>query len=346
MRSILFTPALSAFALLIACTQPAQCNPLPGAEEGVLEERACSNPCGYYSQLCCTSSQTCSTNSLGQAVCVDGTGSPAPTAGSWQYYTTTYTRTDLTTVTSVYSSYITAAPTSGASTCAASLGETTCGTSCCSAAQICDNGVCIAAASSSDAGLPGATATATPPLRPTSSGISTVTQTNAPTTTLPFVAPVATNGTTVIAQASSGGGGLSGGAIAGIVIGAIAGVFFLILLCACLCIRGAIDGILALLGLRSRKRKDTTYVEERVSHHSHGEPERRTWFGTRPSRPARASEKKKSGLGFWAWLALIVGAIALCLGLRRSAREEKSEHGDGPGSSYYYYSDYYTSASE
>lgn len=346
MRSAHWTPALSALALLIACMQPVQCNPVPATEEGVLEERACSNPCGYYSQLCCTSSQTCSTNGLGQAVCVDG--SPAPTtAGSWQYYTTTYTRTDLTTVTSVYSSYITAAPTSGANTCVASLGQTICGTSCCSPAEICDNGVCIAAGSSSNGGMPGVTQTATPPLRPTSSGVSTVTATSAPTTTLPFIAPVSTNGATVIAQASSGGGGLSGGAIAGIVIGVVAGVFFLILLCACLCIRGAIDGLLSLLGLRSRERKDSTYVEERVSRHSHGEPERRTWFGTRPSRPADGgSEKKSSGLGFWAWTALIVGALALCLGLRRAARDEKDDRSDGPGSSYYYYSDYYTSASE
>jgi hypothetical protein len=339
--------------MLAALSQLAQSTPLPPdeslaqpeeSESESLEERSsCSNPCGYYQQLCCTSSQTCSTNSLGQAECVDGSGS-ASSSGSWQYYTTTFTQTDLATVTSVYSSYITAPPSTTA-TCAVSLGESTCGASCCSAEETCDNGVCVMGSSTEDA----ATGTASPATRPTSSGAETITATASATTTVAFIAPVATNGSSVVTGASGGHSGLSGGAIAGIVVGVIAGVFLLILLCVCCCIRGAVDGLLALLGLKPRKRKDTTYVEEHVSHHSHGgaPPPRRTWFGTRPSRPEN-EEKKKSGLGMVAWIAIIVGAVALCLGLRRRHKEEeeKSEYSYGPGSSYYY-SDYtYPSESE
>lgn len=336
--------------MLAALSQLAHSTPLPPDEslpqpeesESLEERGSCSNPCGYYSQLCCTSSQTCTTNSLGEAECADG--SSAASSGSWQYYTTTFTQTDLATVTSVYSSYITAPPTSTA-TCAFSLGESTCGTSCCKVDETCDNGVCVVGSSTEDA----ATGTASPATRPTSSGAETITATASATTTVAFIAPVATNGSTVVTGASGGHSGLSGGAIAGIVVGVIAGVFLLILICVCCCIRGAIDGLLALIGLKPRKRKETTYVEEHVSHHSHGAapPPRRTWFGTRPSRPE--GEEKKSGLGTLGWIAVIVGAVALCLGLRRRHKEEeeKSEYSYGPGSSYYYYSDYtYPSESE
>ncbi|KAH8697477.1 hypothetical protein BGW36DRAFT_359265 [Talaromyces proteolyticus] len=345
MRAI---PVVTTFSVLLATiAQLAQSTPVQLDEnvaeediiENTLEERSCSNPCGYYSQLCCTSSQTCTTNSLGQAECVAGSAGSTG-SGSWQFYTTTFTETNLATVTSVYSSYITAAPTSTA-TCAVSLGESVCGTSCCSAEEICDNGVCVAGSSTDEA----ATGTASPAVRPTSSGAETVTATASATTTVGFIAPVGTNGATVVAQAS-GGHGLSGGAIAGIVIGVIAGVFLLILLCACLCIRGVVDTVLGMLGLRSKKRRDTTYVEERISHHSHGaEPARRTWFGTRPSRPDHG--EKKSGFGTLAWLAVIAGAVALCLGLRRrNKEEEKSEYSYGPGSSYYTYYSYDASESE
>ncbi|KAL1964652.1 hypothetical protein VTN77DRAFT_6678 [Rasamsonia byssochlamydoides] len=340
MRSSRVTPALSILALLAAQPQPVQSNPFPLEYDNILVDRACANPCGYYSQLCCTSTQTCGTNSAGQAVCLDGESN----SGTWEYYTTTYTATDLVTITSVWSSWVTPTPTSGASTCQLSLGESICGSSCCSAAEICDNGVCVAGSSSAVA-VP----TATPPLRPTSSGVATVTETSAPTTTVPFIAPVGTNGATIVAKASSGGG-LSGGAIAGIVIGTIAGVFLLLALCFCFCLRGALDGLLALLGLGPRRRKETTYVEERYSHHSSERPERRTWFGTRPSRPEGSEGGKSSGLGFWGTLALILGAIALCLGLRRREnRDEKSDYYTNTGSySYYSYDDSYynyTSAS-
>ncbi|KKA20800.1 hypothetical protein T310_5163 [Rasamsonia emersonii CBS 393.64] len=343
MRSFTVSPALSILALLAAQTQPVQSTPFPLEYDNILVDRACANPCGYYGQICCTSTQTCGTNSAGQAVCLeDGQSGESGSSGTWKYYTTTYTTAEQVTVTSVWSSYITPAPTSSASTCQVSLGESICGSSCCNAAEVCENGVCVAG-SSSAAVIP----SATPPLRPTSSGAATVTETSAPTTTMPFIAPVGTDGATVVAQAS--GHGLSGGAIAGIVIGTIAGVFLLLALCFCFCLRGALDGLLALIGLGPRRRRETTHVEERYSHHGSERPERRTWFGTRPSRPEGSEGGKSSGLGFWGTLALIAGAIALCLGLRRrESRDEKSTdyYTDTASYSYYSYGDsyYYTSA--
>ncbi|PYH99143.1 hypothetical protein BO71DRAFT_248598 [Aspergillus ellipticus CBS 707.79] len=304
--------------------------PEDNVDEATLEKR-CSNPCGYYSQLCCSSSETCSTNSDGQAECVSG--------GGWEYFTTTETETA--TFTSTWSSYISA--TSSAGSCNAEYGETVCGSNCCGPAYVCSDNQCIIGSTSI-----WATATATPPVRGTT--LSTVTQTAPVTTTEGFISPVSTGGTPAVGVKASDNGGLSGGAIAGIVIGTIAGVFLLLLVCACMCCRGALDSILACLGLGGgRKRKETTYVEERRHRHSHGtsaRPEQRTWFGTRPAAStAGAQKKKESGMGALATIGIILGALALCLGLKRRRdhrdEDEKTDY-SYPSSYYYYSSDYYT----
>jgi hypothetical protein len=240
--------SFQALLAVLSLVQSSGANPFPIEYDGILLNRRCDKACGYYSQLCCASSQTCGMNSAGQAVCLD---SAQAESGSWQYFTTTFTRTDFVTVVSTGSSYVTPPPVATAS-CSLSLGESQCGSSCCNAAEICQNGVCIAGST------PGATATA--PLRPTSG--ATVTQ--IATTTLGFTAPVDTNGATVIAPASSGG--LSGGAIAGIVIGVIAGLVLLLILCIWCCWRGTkgiFDGLLGIFGFGPRRRRDTTFVEER-----------------------------------------------------------------------------------
>lgn len=294
-------------------------------------EKRCANPCGYGGWLCCSSGQTCGTTSDGQAICLDGAQPQQPTS-QWQFYTTTYvtTETDVMTITSTWSSLLSAAT----ATCRASIGETVCGERCCEAAFECVDGQCVQGSSS--AVYP------TPPVRGTSSGLSIVTETAAVTTTQAFVAPVGTDGATLTgAQASSNNGGLSGGAIAGIIIGVIAGILLLALLLIC-------------MRRRARRRTDTTYVEEHYSHHSQGgggaaaaaaaggRRPGRTWFGTRPSRPDDGGGRS-SGLGSLATIGVVLGAIALCLGLRRREQSEKSDYTSHTGSSSYYYpSDYYT----
>jgi hypothetical protein len=338
MRCFFGASVLSMLVALLYLIPIATASPF-AFNENPLEKR-CSNPCGWNDQLCCSASQACTTNSLNEAVCVDRS------SGSWEYFTTTIiaTEVDKSTITSVWSSHIQTAAATATGTCRLDLGESTCGSICCDAAQECQDGVCVA--ESSSAAVTGAEAT--PGVRGTSSGASTVTQTSAPTTTEGFIAPVGTDGADLIgAQASSSGGGLSGGAIAGIVIGTIAGVFCLLLLCACLCFKSALDGLLAALGIRKRRRQDTTVIEERYSHHSHGSrppPPRRTWFGTRPAAEGTDSEvsEKKSRFN-WAKLAIILGALALCLGLKRRRdqdHDDESKTSYTYPSSYYYYSDY------
>ncbi|KAJ5972212.1 uncharacterized protein N7479_002130 [Penicillium vulpinum] len=274
MRSLSVLPVLSTLALLLNYSLLTAATPL-AFEANVLEENSlekrCVNPCGYNGWLCCEAGQTCTTNSAQEAVCADGSGSG--NSGYYQYYTTTYvlTNTDLTTITSVWSSHIAAATSTG--TCRIDLGETTCGSTCCEAAQECYEGQCVAESSSV---IVAATATepgseATPGVRATSNGASTVTETSAPTTTEGFTAPVGTDGAALIGVQATTSSGLSGGAIAGIVIGSIVGAFLLLLLCACVCFKGILEGLLAALGIgKKRRRQDTTYIEERHSRHSHG----------------------------------------------------------------------------
>ncbi|KAF9895435.1 hypothetical protein FE257_000341 [Aspergillus nanangensis] len=308
-------------------------------KENQLEKR-CDNPCGFYDQVCCTSGQTCGTNDANEAICVDGNGGGGGGDGAWEYYTTIYTvtETDKSTVTSVWSSYV-SKPTGGASgSCKGELGETQCGNDCCGAAYVCSNSQCVLGSSSI-----WATATAKPPVRGTSA--STVTATASATTTQGFDAPVGTDGAALIGVHAEGGG-LSGGAIAGIVIGTIAGVFLLLLVCACLCCKGALEALFACLGLGKRKRKETTtYVEGHHSHHSHhGGPGGRTWFGARPHASSSSGGEKKSKWSSLATIGIILGALTLCLGLKRRRDHDEKSDTSHP-SSYYYYSDYYTNPS-
>lgn len=332
MRSSSIISVLSTPLLLLNLAGNAIASPLIIAERGT-----CANPCGWGGEYCCSANEACTTSN-GQALCVNGGGG----GGGWQYYTTTWTatETETTTVVSVWSSSApatTPAPT-GTGTCKYDLGESVCGTICCDATQDCVDGQCVEGSSSA-----AVTGEPTPGIRPTSNGASTATQTSSPTTTEGFIAPVGTDGADLIgAKATSSHSGLSGGAIAGIVIGVIAGVILLFLLCACLCFKEALDGILAALGFGKRRRRKETTTYEHYSHHSGGSrprPQGRTWFGTRPN-DSEISEKKSSGKG-WAYAAVVLGALALCLGLRR----RKEEHDDGSTdytypSSYYYYSEY------
>lgn len=300
--------------------------------------RACPNPCGYYAQLCCQSGEECYTTNDNKAACRDeGSGK-----GDWEMFTTTYTQTDLVTITSTWSSQ-NSGPT-GDGGCDSEIGESPCGGKCCNAGQQCGKqGVCEQAGSSS---FP--TAAPTPPVRPTSRTEVTVTA----TATLPFLPPVGTDGSTVIGvEASTGGGGLSGGAIAGIVIGVIAGIIIL-LICACCCFKGALDSLWAILGLGRRRRRSETYEEEHHHHHSGGVFGRK-WFGAKHdddgSGTSSSSSEKRSWFS-WTWIGIAIGALALWLGLKRRDRhdDEKSSYyySDANSGSYSYYPTEYTSSSK
>ena len=329
-----------------------------------LSERGCAGTvCGWNGQLCCTGGQLCTTNAQNQAECVSGSSSPqqanvqqANANGQWQYFVTTFVESELTTITSTYSSVLNAASTAAAApaisgiSCDTSMHESPCGTECCAVGQYCAYaGQCQASNDQGGSSTYGASftatvapSTATAFIRPISSAATTITSTGSATTTVPFGTPTSTASSAPGMAATSSNNGLSGGAIAGIVIGVIAGIILLLALCACFCAKGIIDGILDFFGLRSRRRREETYIEERRTHHANGGG--RTWYGGRinPSRVDRP-KKKSNGIGGLGWVAGLLAALALCLGLQRK-RQERREKTEYTGSSYSY-SDY-TSESE
>jgi hypothetical protein len=331
---------------------------LPRPEDNVLVERQCSNPCGFYAQVCCGPNEACYTDASNQAQCGPAAAGGAPAAasqGNWQYYTTTYVETDLNTITTTFSSFFPIstqnfiATTTVSTQCRYSLGEAPCGSTCCSGGQYCmtDINQCAAAGGGSSAhysSFYSFTPVASVPVRPTSNTVLTVTSTGSATATVPFQPPVGTDGSTLIgAQATTEGQKLSSGAIAGIVIGVIAGIILLFLICVCCCFKGAIDGIMGLFGGRKRRRTETTYIESRHSHHG-SRPAGRTWFGTRPARVDRTEKKKKTGgLGGLATVGAGLGTMALLLGLKRK-RDQRNDAKSS--SSYSYYDDSYTGTSE
>ena len=380
---------LSLLAVILSSTHTAQAKPYPREEsildqrDFTLEARQCpqANLCGWSKQLCCTSGTTCITDQNGQAQCAASNQAPAAITtqvgnvnGQWQYFTTTYVQTDLVTIVTTYSSFVgyatptvqtlavpttyvpVATPTTPATAiCNPNLNEVSCGPICCASGQFCQYaGSCAAAGGSSAAAtyfVPASSASASAFIRPTSNTVQTVISTGTATTTIPFQTPIGTDGSAVTGMtAVQQNNGLSGGAIAGIVIGVLLLLFILFIICLCCCAKGLLDRILGIFGLgpRARKRRveTSTYVEEH--HHSHGGTGAaaaggRTWYGGRrndgPSRPA----KKTNGFGGALGVAGALAALAVLLGLkRRRDRDEKSSYGTG---SSYTYSDY-TSASK
>ena len=368
-------PLLTLFTILLF-SDISQAVPLPQDETNVnqqnqtLELRDCAVPCGWNNFLCCGSGQQCLTVA-GQAACGVATATGYAN-GQWLMYTTTYTQTDLVTVTTVYSSYITISTTAytpivqtqvvttvvqtaaPAQTmiCNANLGQSACGTLCCAQGQFCAYaGQCqaIGGSSSNGNGYVAPVTSGSAFIRPTSATTATVIFTGTATTTVAFQTPIGTDGSALTGvTATAQNNGLSGGAIAGIVIGVLLAIFLLFLFCACCLAKEFFDSILGIFGLgkkaRRRRVTDTTVIEERHSRHSGGRVTggRRTWFGT-SGGPSRPPQKKSSGWGGALGVAGALGALALILGLKRKNKaDEKSSY--GTGSSYTYSS--YSSESE
>lgn len=321
--------------------------------------------CGWENQLCCTGGSHCYTDSNDEAQCgatAAASYSSAAGGGYWVYVTTTTVMTNYETVTTVLSSFVAGAssyaPAASASAsatvqCNYALNQSPCGNICCKSGQYCAYlGQCSAAAAeettiTTASGASAASATPGAPIRPTSSGVVVVTATKSPTTTVPFETPVATGANVTMTATHDHSGGLSGGAIAGIVIGVLIALAILALVCFYCCLKGLLDGCLALFGLGGKKRRRTTEVEEyeRHTHHSsRGDGGGRTWYGaSKPSRVERRDKREsnvgRDMLGVGAGLA---GLWAI-LGMKRRSNRRKNEE---KYSEYSYSSDYYTSASE
>lgn len=333
---------------------------------GYLEER--DLVCGGQGQYTCTGAEACYTNAAQIAYC-SVPNAVVTESGGYAVYTTTYTETDLVLRTSTYTSSWSAAattttqnwvPVASAVICDTSLEQTSCGAICCASDQVCAySGSCAPKPASGLTSwtyivstMATTTSTYSAPLRPTSGGVSTSTSTSV-TTTAPFISPATASGSTLPIVSSSTSHGLSGGAIAGIVIGTIAGVVILLLLCFCCIVKAGFDGLLALFGLGNRRNRRSServeVIEERYSRHGSGTASRRDthtgWFGAggRPARVTETRKKKSSGLGGFGAVGAGLLGLAVILGLkRRHDRKEMRERSDISSS---YYTDSYTGTS-
>ena len=375
---------LSLLVIVLSSAHLARTSPLPLDEliikqqNATLELRQCAVLCGYYNQVTCGCGQACTTIA-GEASCVAAAATTVATQagggnGQWQWFTSTYVETDLVTVVTTFSSFVVApttayvapvqtqvvvttveapAPVQTVLTCATNQA---CGNICCASDQFCAySGQCSALAGGSTANNVVSTlylastvveSTASAFIRPTSNSILTVTSTGTATTTIPFQTPVGTDGSSLTGiTATQQNAGLSGGAIAGIVIGVLVLLFILFLLCACCLAKGLIDTILGCFGLGKRSKRrvtDTTIIEEHHSRHSgRVQGGGRTWYGTRIN--GQNANKKSSGLGGALGVGALLATLAVVLGIRRrnERKEEKTEY---TGSSYSY--SYDTSESE
>lgn len=261
-----------------------------------------------------------------------------------QWVTSIWTDTLTQTHTSIYS----VAAAMPVMDCAANFGQgsTACGSICCSASQKCQyDGQCIAR-DANDAPYLGSTAIGhtyttqySAPYRPTSGATGTAASATASSTS------------GAGAGGATGGGtadtGLSGGAIAGIVIGSLAGVVLLLLLCACCIVRGLWHGFLAIFGIGAGKRsreRETVVEEERYARHSGRRDSHGSWYAGAGGRPSGAAARKESSGKGLMGAGAALGTLWLLLGMKKDKKKETRRKSRSENSSYYY-SDYTSSGS-
>jgi hypothetical protein len=303
--------------LLLAAIPLASAHPYPRDDlhdvgYAYLMARDCDTYCGADNQYCCGSNEVCfTTNNIAGCSAANGEGN----------YLTTWTQTQ--TFTSTVATSWAVAPTAGSDdgdVCEPSDdSETSCGSICCAKWQYCAyKGQCYA-------------------IDGVSVPVSTYTTNGQVTTSFSQayrITGTSTSGASATAVGSEGdqdgGGGLSGGAIAGIVIGSIAGVALLMLLCFCCIVRG-LWAMLCGGGRDKERRNSRTATEDRyarrgTSAHSRRDTHR-SWYGTRTTSPSSRRDsgvaKKKGENKFLLALTAIASTLAALLFLKRSKKKEK-----------------------
>jgi hypothetical protein len=375
-----------ASALLLAAAGLVAASPLPTATGDstayatgfLLPRDTCDGtPCGAEGQYCCGSSELCTTLSGDVATCVGGFGGAA--------YTSTWTETRTFTTTFFTNWAPVPSPSPGVDCVPQDDAQEACGSICCAGWQTCAfKGQCsvkpgyaeptpvvITSAGEVETQYSApyrvtGTTTITTHIVQTGTGTEgiwtgtyTVTETGARSSSTSDSDAIGAGGS----ESDSDSGGLSGGAIAGIVIGTLAGVALLLLLCFCCIARGLWA---AICGGRRRGSESSVreeeIIEERYSKSgsrgasasAHSRRDRHGgWFGGGSTRAGastvvadrerrRQREKRKSSGGFCTWLG--IGAVAATLftllNLKKDKRPNSRKTPSRYSESYYSYSDY------
>ncbi|WYZ42969.1 hypothetical protein EsH8_VI_000668 [Colletotrichum jinshuiense] len=296
--------------------------------------RDCVQRCGVDLQYCCGSGEQCYTvNNIAGCSTING-------GGGYGIFTTTWTETNTftSTVTTDWPATTKEAGGVGDICTPTKAGEESCGKICCATYQYCAySGQC---APREGGGL----------TTITSGGVTITTQYSAPyritstraTGTFASATSTGTGGVVPVPDEGTGGG-LSGGAIAGIVIGTLAGLGLLMLLCFCCIARGLWGLIFGGKKKKERSRERVEVVEERYSRHGSRMPSAHShrpshggWFGGggRPAPAASRKEEKKEGAK-WLGLGAAAATLVALLNLKKDkpARKPRSTYTD----SYYSY---------
>lgn len=348
--------------LLLAVADLSSANPLPRDDDlramgyQFLVARGCpeAQQCGY-NKYCCGSGEVCTTVSGDKATCV----AAAACAGCATTWTETHTYTS--TMATCWDTP--PEPTVGVDCIPQADDQEACGAICCAGWQTCAyNGQCSAKPGIGE----GTTIVVTSngvvttqysaPYRVT--GTTTVVGTGARTTeTATTATAIGASQTSDVAVGGGGtGGDLSPGAIAGIVIGTLAGISLLLLLCFCCIARGL---WMAVFGKKKKdddsdRRERIDVYEERYSRHGSRAPSAHSrrdrhkgWFaggakGSGPSSAGDRREKKKSGSGkTWLGIAGLAATLLALLNLKKDKRPaSKPARSSRYSDSYYSYSDY------
>ncbi|RFU75592.1 hypothetical protein TARUN_6652 [Trichoderma arundinaceum] len=355
MRSLISLRSASA---LLAAATAVSAGPFPrgGVNDFgysyLLQRDVCDGtPCGADSQYCCGSTELCTTLSGDVATCLGGYGAYTSTWTETRTFTTTY-----------YTHWAPVpTPTAGVDCVPQDSAQEACGAICCAGWQTCAfKGQCsvrpgyaepTAVVITSNGHV---TTQYSAPYRVT--GTTTVTTQITGTGTGTGSTSTSTSDSDAIGAGSKGtnSGGLSPGAIAGIVIGTLVGVALLLLLCFCCIARGLWAAIFG------RKRSGDSSVREEVVEERYSKSGSRAasasaysrrdrhggWFGG-SSRPGTSTvvtdrrEKRKSSAGCWTWLG--IGAIAATLftllNLKKDKRPNSRKTPSRYSDSYYSYSD-------
>ncbi len=354
-RLLLLAAASSSINTLVAAS------PYPNIRGDILHDaryaylvgRTCASFCGENGQYCCGGNEHCTTLSNNVATCVANGAVASP------LYTTTWTETRTYTSTVLTWFYPPPAPTAGVNCVPQRPEWEACGEICCAGWQTCAfKGQCSAKPGYGEPTTVVVTSNGvvttqySAPYRVT--GTTTITNTgvrttDAGTTTGTATATTSSSSRTATAtqdpDGATGGTGtgnnkLSGGAIAGIVIGSLAAAGLLILLCFCCIARGLFHAIFG-------KKREKVDKYDDYSNSAHSRRDRHSgWFGfggggNRPASVSdRRSEKKSSGA--W-WLGIAAAATTLLALLNFKKKDKKAPSRKGTSrytDSYYTYSEY------